>query len=97
MGPYYAHAEARKAPGLDGKVERDSHGKEVRYPVMLSSKEKMIARKVVLAFGVNLILFFSFTVPHLWAQLLAFFQSSINNFCVKILRICLSDSPGLFF
>ncbi|VDD91712.1 unnamed protein product [Enterobius vermicularis] len=51
VGPYYAHAEARKAPGLDGKVERDSHGKEVRYPVILSSREKMIARKIVLAFG----------------------------------------------
>lgn len=51
VGPYYAHAEARKAPGLDGKVERDSHGKEVRYPVILSSREKMIARKVVIAFG----------------------------------------------
>uniref|UniRef100_A0A914S1X3 Uncharacterized protein n=1 Tax=Parascaris equorum TaxID=6256 RepID=A0A914S1X3_PAREQ len=50
VGPYYAHAEARKAPGLDGKVERDSHGKEVRYPVILSSKEKTIARKVVIAF-----------------------------------------------
>lgn len=54
VGPYYAHAEARKAPGLDGKVERDSHGKEVRYPVILSSKEKLIARKVVMAFGVSL-------------------------------------------
>lgn len=31
VGPYYAHAEARKAPGLDGKVERDADGKEVRY------------------------------------------------------------------
>ncbi|KAL3997939.1 Histidine phosphatase (branch 2) family protein [Acanthocheilonema viteae] len=51
VGPYYAHAEARKAPGLDGKVERDSHGKEVRYPVILSSREKLIARKVVMAFG----------------------------------------------
>uniref|UniRef100_A0A914BWE0 Inositol hexakisphosphate and diphosphoinositol-pentakisphosphate kinase n=3 Tax=Acrobeloides nanus TaxID=290746 RepID=A0A914BWE0_9BILA len=51
VGPYYAHAEARKAPGLDGKVERDADGKEVRYPVILSAKEKMIARRVVLAFG----------------------------------------------
>ncbi|VDO74459.1 unnamed protein product [Haemonchus placei] len=51
VGPYYAHAEARKAPGLDGKVERDADGKEVRYPVILSHKEKMIARRVVLAFG----------------------------------------------
>ena len=53
VGPYYAHAEARKAPGLDGKVERDADGKEVRYPVILSAKEKMIARRVVLAFGVG--------------------------------------------
>ena len=40
----------RKSPALDGKVERDSEGKEVRYPVILSNKEKLIARKVCLAF-----------------------------------------------
>ncbi|PAV90193.1 hypothetical protein WR25_17243 [Diploscapter pachys] len=51
VGPYYAHAEARKAPGLDGKVERDADGKEVRYPVILTHKEKLIARRVVEAFG----------------------------------------------
>ena len=51
MGPDYAHAEARKSPALDGKVERDSEGKEVRYPVILSNKEKLIARKVCLAFN----------------------------------------------
>lgn len=48
-----AHAEARKAPGLDGKVDRDADGKEIRYPVILSAREKMIARRVVLAFGVR--------------------------------------------
>lgn len=52
MGPDYAHAEARKSPALDGKVERDSEGKEVRYPVMLSAMEKLVARKVCLAFKV---------------------------------------------
>ncbi|KAH7638699.1 inositol hexakisphosphate and diphosphoinositol-pentakisphosphate kinase-like protein [Dermatophagoides farinae] len=50
VGPDYAHAEARKSPALDGKVERDKDGKEVRYPVMLSNAEKLIARKVCLAF-----------------------------------------------
>ncbi|EFP12927.1 hypothetical protein CRE_05930 [Caenorhabditis remanei] len=51
VGPSYAHAEARKAPGVDGQVERDSDGKEVRYPVILSDEEKQIAKKIVLAFG----------------------------------------------
>lgn len=46
VGPDYAHAEARKSPALDGKVERDKDGKEVRYPVLLSAHEKLIARKV---------------------------------------------------
>ena len=50
VGPDYAHAEARKSPALDGKVERDKDGKEVRYPVILSAKEKAIARQVCLAF-----------------------------------------------
>ncbi|XP_078804572.1 inositol hexakisphosphate and diphosphoinositol-pentakisphosphate kinase 2 isoform X33 [Oryzias latipes] len=50
VGPDYAHAEARKSPALDGKVERDSEGKEIRYPVMLTAFEKLVARKVCLAF-----------------------------------------------
>ncbi|XP_011292166.2 inositol hexakisphosphate and diphosphoinositol-pentakisphosphate kinase isoform X13 [Musca domestica] len=50
VGPDYAHAEARKSPALDGKVERDSEGKEIRYPVILNHAEKLISRKVCLAF-----------------------------------------------
>ncbi|RWS31190.1 inositol hexakisphosphate and diphosphoinositol-pentakisphosphate kinase-like protein, partial [Leptotrombidium deliense] len=50
VGPDYAHAEARKSPALDGKVERDKDGKEIRYPVILTNMEKLIARKVCLAF-----------------------------------------------
>ncbi|XP_048473040.1 inositol hexakisphosphate and diphosphoinositol-pentakisphosphate kinase 1-like isoform X6 [Rhincodon typus] len=50
VGPDYAHAEARKSPALDGKVERDSEGKEIRYPVMLTAMEKLVARKVSVAF-----------------------------------------------
>ncbi|KAK2178601.1 hypothetical protein NP493_538g04049 [Ridgeia piscesae] len=52
VGPEYAHAEARKSPALDGKVERDKSGKEIRYPVILTAAEKLIARNICLAFKV---------------------------------------------
>lgn len=39
---------------MDGKVERDPEGKEVRYPVILTNKEKLIARTVCLAFKQNI-------------------------------------------
>lgn len=50
VGSSYGHAEARKSPVLDGRVLRDSVGKEVRYPVILNSTEKEMARKVCIAF-----------------------------------------------
>lgn len=37
---------------LDGRVDRDDQGKEKRFPVILSAHEKLIARKVCLAFKV---------------------------------------------
>ena len=52
VGPEYAHAEARKSPALDGKVDRDGHGKEVRFPVILSGQEKLVAQRVTKAFKV---------------------------------------------
>jgi inositol hexakisphosphate/diphosphoinositol-pentakisphosphate kinase len=39
---------------VDGKVLRNARGKELRYPLILSSHEKEISRKVVLAFGQTL-------------------------------------------
>ena len=50
MGSDYAHAEARKCPSLDGKVDRDVNGKEVRYPVNLTYQEKDIARRIAIGF-----------------------------------------------
>jgi inositol-hexakisphosphate/diphosphoinositol-pentakisphosphate 1-kinase len=51
VGEDYAHAEARKCPSLDGKVKRNKiTGKEIRYPVNLSSIEKEIARRISLEF-----------------------------------------------
>ncbi|EKX73732.1 conserved hypothetical protein [Theileria equi strain WA] len=51
VGCMFAHAEARKSPALDGKVSRYADGKEVRYPVILTSKEKTIAYRIVDHFG----------------------------------------------
>jgi inositol-hexakisphosphate/diphosphoinositol-pentakisphosphate 1-kinase len=50
VGPEYGHAEARKSPAVDGKVERTADGKEVRFPVILTYREKEIARRIVLVF-----------------------------------------------
>merc|ERR1740136_179468 len=50
VGPDYGHAEARKSPAVDGKVERAPDGKEVRFPVILTLREKEIARRIVLVF-----------------------------------------------
>lgn len=41
----------RESPVMDGRVLSDADGTEVRYPVMLSTKENDIAYKVCLAFG----------------------------------------------
>ena len=50
VGPDYGHAEARKSPVVDGRVNRDLNGMEVRYPVILTHLEKEIARTIVMAF-----------------------------------------------
>ena len=53
VGPYYFHAEARKSPSLDGRVQRSIEGKEERYPVNLTNEEKEIAIKIVYIFKQN--------------------------------------------
>ena len=54
IGEEYAHAEARKSPSLDGKVQRTIDGKEVRYPINLKPEEKEMARKIVKRFKQNI-------------------------------------------
>ena len=54
IGPNNTHAEARKSPCLDGKVNRSPEGKEIRYPINLTPKEKEIAKKIVLKFKQNI-------------------------------------------
>ena len=49
----YSHAEARKAPTVDGRVMRSKDGKEIRYPIALSEFEKVLGALVVKAFGQN--------------------------------------------
>lgn len=41
----------RKSPVVDGKVERDANGKEVRKVMELTPQEKKIVRKIVHIFG----------------------------------------------
>jgi inositol hexakisphosphate/diphosphoinositol-pentakisphosphate kinase len=50
VGPEYAHAEARKSPVVDGVVNRSEDGKEIRYPVMLTRRQKKTAHDVARAF-----------------------------------------------
>eukprot|EP01083_Nonionella_stella_P118644 354271_1 len=47
VGREYVHAETRKAPTVDGIVERDVFNKEVRHKCRLTKYEKKIAQKVV--------------------------------------------------
>ena len=51
VGTGYSHAEARKAPTVDGRVMRSKDGKEIRYPIALSEFEKVCGALVVKAFS----------------------------------------------
>ena len=58
VGREYVHAETRKAPTVDGIVERDVFGKEVRHKCRLTKYEKKIAQKIVDAIELSLCLIF---------------------------------------
>ncbi len=72
---------------LDGKVERDRAGKEVRYPVILTAKEKLIARAVCLAFKVSnvathILTYVCTCLMVRWKQPLAF---KVHNVATRVL------------
>jgi inositol hexakisphosphate/diphosphoinositol-pentakisphosphate kinase len=52
VGPDYVHIEVRKAPHVDGIVDRNKHGKEVRH-VIEDTEVEAIARRVVGIFRQN--------------------------------------------
>lgn len=49
VGDFF-YAQSRKAPHIDGVVDRDPTGREVRVPVVLSGSELEICRKATTAF-----------------------------------------------